>query len=88
MKHSSAESRDDMFGQSESELETKLALAVEAPSTEAKVELDEECQYDLNSDLHSALGWVLEMKMGKAKKSELLKLQKRLEEVLEWYKLQ
>ena len=88
MKHSSAESRDDMFGQSESELETKLSSAHETPLIEAEQELDEEDEHDLLMESWILLGDVIELRMRSQLKRDLIRLRQRYEDALSWYNLQ
>ena len=86
MKHSSAEKPVDMCNQGESSTEWPEHLDSQIPRDEAKIELDEEDQNDLNSDAWFVLNQVVELRMKPELRSDIIKLIDRLEETLGWYK--
>lgn len=86
MKSSSAESQGAMSEPSEKPTDWPEHLDLEIPKDEAKIELDEEDQNDLNAQAWYVLGKVSELRMSKRLHQEVVDLHKRFEEVLGWYK--
>jgi hypothetical protein len=86
MTHSSAKSPEDMSSPDESKSEWTEQLDLQIPADAAKIELDEEDQNDLNAEAWFLVGKLLDFRMKKELRAQLLHLHARLEETLGWYK--
>lgn len=86
MKRSSAKSLDDMSSQDESSTESLESLESEIPRTGPKVELDYEDREQLLVDAYYTLGLVADLRMKASLRQDVLKLLRRIEESMSWYK--
>ena len=86
MKRRSVENQPDLTSHSENSTERLDSLEDMIPRDEAKEELDEEDIEDILVDAYYLLGLVVDLRMKPLVKSDIIRLRKRIEEGLCWYK--
>lgn len=87
MKHLSPKSKEDPLGQEENSTEMLELLDYQIPRTYPEISLDEIDVEDLIAEAYYVMSKLVNLRMTAELRSDTIKIFRRLEESLTWYKI-